>query len=135
MKRRAIIGLMLGSLATVVVRGYACGPGQASTQLSVVPSPSGSAVAQNSPPGGPAVISFVVRPGADPMIVGRRIAGPGASVSPGYPERRPRENLPMTVLLRTFIVTVPPDQEMAVLKQAQADPDVQSAYVGSPCGG
>ena len=82
------------------------------------------------PAGEPSTIVFVIKPGRDPIVAGRRIADPNASVSPAYPDRRPRENLPQTILLRTFVVSVAAGQEKEALKRAQADPDVERAYVG-----
>lgn len=76
-------------------------------------------------------IVFVIKHGRDPMVVGQRIAGPNAGVSPAYPDRRPRENLPQTILLRTFVVTVPAGREQEALTRAQADADVELAYIAS----
>jgi hypothetical protein len=99
------------------------------------PSQSGS-TSPFSPQGqyGPRVITFVVRVGADPAIVGRRIAGPNAVVSPAYPSDYREENLPRTIIVRTFIVPVAPEDLQPALKRAQADPDVQLAYIGPHLG-
>jgi hypothetical protein len=37
--------------------------------------------------------------------------------------------VPQTILLRTFVVTVPAGREQEALKRAQADADVELAYV------
>jgi hypothetical protein len=123
MNRRAFIGLLFTSAAGLVA--VACGsvrrPGAASTPPQASARPTSA-------------ITFVARQGADATTVGQRIAGPGAAVRPAYPHRRPRENLPQIVMLRSFVVTVPPGQEQAALQRARADPDVQLAYVGQPRG-
>ena len=79
----------------------------------------------------PLAIVFVIKRGSDPIVVGQRIAGPNAGVSPAYPDRRPRENLPQTILLRTFVVTVPAGREHEALKRAQADADIELAYIAT----
>jgi len=99
------------------------------------PSPSGSTSPfAPSSKYGPRVITFVVRAGADPAIVGRRIAGPNAAVSPAYPPDYHEENLPRTIIARTFIVPVAPEDLQPALKRARADPDVQLAYIGTHLG-
>ncbi len=74
-------------------------------------------------------IVFVIKHGSDHMAAGQRIAGSYASVDPAYPDRRPRENLPQTILLRTYVVTVMAGHEQETLKRALADPQIEQAYV------
>lgn len=140
MRRRIFFGLLaVGVLATIAA---ACG--RTISQIGVAahpspspnPSPAGSAApfTPQRPYAGPRVISFVVRPGADPAIVGRRIGGANAVVSPAYPPNHYEENLPRTIILRTFIVPVTPEDLQPALTRAQADPDVQLAHTGPPLG-
>jgi hypothetical protein len=124
MNRRAFIGLLFGMAATVIVGAYG-----SVRRLVAGPTPTGGPQASAS-----SQVTFVVRPGADPTLVGRRIAGPNATVSHAYPGRRPQENLPQGVILRSFVVNVPVGQAQEALQRARADPDVQLAYAGRPPG-
>jgi len=124
--RRVFIGLLFGSAATMVAP--ACGSARHSDAAT------GSPAAPHASPEEPSAVTFVVRSGADPAAVARRVAGPGATASPAYTDRRPRENVPQVVMLRSFVVTVPPGQAQEALKRARADPDVQLAYLGRPPG-
>ena len=60
----------------------------------------------------------------------RRLGGPDATASPAYRERRPRDNVRIDVVNRTFVVTVPAGQEDSALQRALADPDVQRVSPG-----
>jgi len=68
-----------------------------------------------------------VRRGADAAAVARRIGGPAATVAPAYRDRRPRENVRIAVINRTFLVGVPAGEEDAALRRAESDPDVERA--------
>jgi hypothetical protein len=141
LKRRSFFGLVAFGMLAIVTA--ACGAaidrvGAGATQgasPSANPSPSGS-TSPFSPQShyGPRVITFVVRAGADPAIVGRRIAGPNAVARPAYPPGYQEENLPRTIIARTFIVPVAPEDLQPALKRARADPDVQLAYIGTHLG-
>ena len=130
MERRTLLKVVIGSLVAAVVA--ACGsverPG------ANVGSPQPASPAPSDQWTGATVLTFVVRPGADPAAVGHRIAGPDAVVSLAYPDQRPRENLPMTVVQRSYVVNVPPAEAPAALRRAQSDRDVQLAYLGSHLG-
>jgi hypothetical protein len=128
------MGMAVGMAAVLVA--LACGsvvrPGQVAAQPSGSPRRAGQS--PFSPQPGTSVITFIVKPGTDPVAAGRRIGGPGATVTPAYPGREPRENLPMGTLMRTYVVTIPPDQAQQALQRAQADPAVQIAWFGTHLG-
>jgi len=129
MRRRTFIQVLVGLAATLVAA--ACGsvarPGQAAQ-------PRASGQSPFSPQPGTSVITFIVKPGADAQAVGRRIGGPGASAAPAYPDRGPRENQPMGTPMRTYVVSIQPDQARQALERAKADPDVQIAWFGTHLG-
>ena len=110
MHHRALIALLVGLTACGAVAGG--------------PPPGGG-----SPSPGEQVVTFVVRQGADPAVVGHRIGGPDAAVEPAYSSPH-QENLPRVTQARTFVVLVPPEQRQDALRRAQAEPDVQQAYIG-----
>ena len=126
MKQGVLAGLML--LASLTPLGVACGS---------VSRPSAASVPSGATPGATAAAAstlvFVVRPGTDPQAVGHRIAGPSVTVASAYLGGRPRDNLPMGVVVRTFTVPIPPGQAQELLRLALADPGVESAYLqGTP---
>jgi hypothetical protein len=82
----------------------------------------------NPAPNGPKFLTVVVKPGADPVAVGRRIAGPSAVVHQA--PQRPQENLPHIILRWTYRVDVVKDHEVEALEKAHTDPDVRQAYLG-----
>jgi hypothetical protein len=79
-------------------------------------------------PGGPTLITVVVKAGADAISVGRRIAGPNTNVYPAYPGHQ--ENMPELIRLNTYRVTIDQGSGCEALAKAQNDPDVRSAYLG-----
>jgi hypothetical protein len=60
-------------------------------------------------------VTLALKSDADPATVGYRIAGREAIGSPAYPDRRPRENLLMIIMLQSIVVTVPPGREARFL--------------------
>jgi hypothetical protein len=84
--------------------------------------------APNPDPHGPKFLTIVVKPGADPVAVGRRIAGPSAAVHQA--PQQPQENLPHIILRWTYRVVVAKDHELEALGRAQTDSDVSQAYLG-----
>lgn len=121
--KRSLVGLAL--LASLASLGGACGsvarPGDASVRPAGA-TPSATAVTASA-------LVFVVKPGADPQAVGHRIAGPSVTVTTAYPNSRPRDNLPMGAVIRSFTIPVAPDQAQELLRRARADPGVQQAYL------
>jgi hypothetical protein len=79
-------------------------------------------------PAGPSFVTVVLQAGADPATVGQRIAGPGAMVSQ-VPQIH-EENVPQTILGRTFRVSVVKGHADEALRMAKADPGVARAYLG-----
>jgi hypothetical protein len=79
-------------------------------------------------PNGPKFLTVVLKPGADPVAVGQRIAGPNAGVHQA--PQRPQENLPQIILRWTYRVDVVKGHELEALEKAQTDPDVRQAYLG-----
>jgi hypothetical protein len=125
MRRRVLALALLASLA-----GAACGSVAGSRAASPSPTPRTEIAAV---PSGALRLVFVVRPAADPQAVGRRIAGPGANVMAAYSDRRPRDDLPIAIVVRSYAIPVSPDQAQAMLGRAQADPGVEWAYLdGQP---
>jgi hypothetical protein len=113
--------LALGGAAAVALVAAACGSVTRAGRPSQAPAPS---FAADQP-----VITFVIRPGANPLDVGRRIAGPTARVNPAY-----RDNAGSAALRRVFVVAVQPGDEQPALSRAQSDPDVQQAWFGRHLG-
>ena len=60
--------------------------------------------------------------------MGQRIAGLGATVRQA-PQIH-QENMPQTILRRTYQVGLVKGQELDSLRKARADPDVSRAYLG-----
>jgi hypothetical protein len=60
--------------------------------------------------------------------VGQRIAGPGATVV--QVPQIPQENMPQTILRRTYRVSLMKHEEAEALRKARADPAVMRAYFG-----
>jgi hypothetical protein len=110
---------MAGAAAAAVVA--ACGSVTRAGQSQQTAAPS---FAADQP-----VITFVIRPGANPLDVGRRIAGPTARVNPAF-----RDNAGSAALRRVFVVAVQRGDEQAALRRAQSDPDVQQAWFGRHLG-
>jgi hypothetical protein len=108
--------LALAGAAAVGLAAAACGSVSRAGQPRQTPAPS---FAADQP-----VITFVIRPGANPLDVGRRIAGPAARVNPAY-----RDNAP-AALRQVFVVAIQAGDEQAALRRAQSDPDVQQAWFG-----
>ncbi len=79
-------------------------------------------------PNGPAFVTVVLQPAADPARVAERVVGPGA-VAQQAPQR-PQENLPQAILRRTYRVSLIRGKEGAALARARADPEVMRAYLG-----
>jgi len=121
----------VGATAAALVAA-ACGSVTRPGQAAATPRPVAPGGAPSFAPDQP-VITFVVRPGADPTAVARRVAGPAAAVSPAYPGG-PHENAAIGTMRRTFVVGVPVGQEQAALRRAQSDPDVQQAWFGTHLG-
>ena len=127
--------LTLVGVALTLTTMLACGAGQRPEErpgtAKAVPSSPGAQEGRGSPPPGTsATLVFVVRPGADPGAVGRRIVGPDAVVTHG--PQGYQENVPRTIAVRTYQVQVRPGEEQAALGRARADPDVQLAYLQEP---
>ena len=55
----------------------------------------------------PYLIVFVIKHGSDPIVAGQRIAGPNAGVSSALSQPPTQGEPAETILLRTFVVTVP----------------------------
>jgi hypothetical protein len=79
-------------------------------------------------PQGPTFLTVVLKPGADPVTVGNRIAGPDATVRQA-PQIH-QENLPLALLRRTYRVNLIRGQEIEALKRGRTDPEVTRAYFG-----
>jgi hypothetical protein len=79
-------------------------------------------------PAGPSFITVVLKAGADPAAVGQRIAGPGTMVAQ-VPQTH-EENVPRTILRRTFRVSLEKGHADEALLRAKADPGVARAYLG-----
>ena len=125
MRRWALALVLLVSLA-----GAACGAVPRSGSGSAAPSPTPQTEIAIDPVRAVRVV-FVVRPAADPQAVGHRIAGADAVITPAYSDRRPRDNLPMNIVARSYAFPVSSDQAQAMLHRAQADPGVEQAYLDS----
>jgi len=97
----------------------ACGsaeqPGRATHQSQLTAGPDARAGPADQGPQ-PSVLTVVLRPGADPQAVGRRIVGASTVVSQAGSGSS-----------QTYLVTVPAGHEDEALRRAQGDPDVQSA--------
>jgi hypothetical protein len=122
-RRNFVTGMLIGLAASLLA--VACGS---------VARPGRSAAASPSPQPAPTEITLIVRPGADPQVVASRVGGPDATVRQAYSGRLPRENRPVGTMMRTYLVTVPPDRAQDVLQRAGTDPDVQFVTVGAPGG-
>ena len=127
--------LTLVGVALTLTTMLACGAGHGREERpptsKASPSSPGSQEGRGSPPpGASTTLVFVVRPGADPTAVGRRIAGPDAVVTHG--PQGYQENVPRTIAVRTYQVQVGPGEEQAALGRARADRDVQLAYLQEP---
>ena len=97
----------------------ACGPAEQPGQATNQPARNAGADTRAGPADQgpePTVLTVVLRPGADPQAVGRRIVGAPAVVRQAGSGSSP-----------TYLVTVPAGHEDEALRRAQGDPDVQSA--------
>lgn len=81
-------------------------------------------------PAGPTILIFVVRAGADPAAVGRRIAGANAVVRQATPG--PPDELPRSVAQRTYVLALPAGDEEAAVARARSDPDVERVTLKPP---
>jgi hypothetical protein len=79
-------------------------------------------------PGGPSFVTVVLKAGVDPAAMGQRIGGPGATVLQ-VPQIH-EENVPQTIMRRTFRVSLVKGQATEALRKAKADPGVARAYLG-----
>ncbi len=79
-------------------------------------------------PNGPTFLTVVLRPGEDPIAVGRRVAGPDAVVRQA--PQTPQENLPAAIRRRTYRIELARGQEVEALRKAQTDMGVMRAYLG-----
>ncbi len=125
MKQRVPFDLVL--LASLALLGGACGAVAGTGGVPARPSATPRVAAATA-----SALVFVVKPGVDPQAVGHRIAGPSVTVTTAYPGNRPRDNLPMGVAVRSYLVPVIPDQADELLRRARADPGVEQAYLADP---
>jgi hypothetical protein len=100
------------------------------------PAPGGSGPAANpdtNDPVGPAVpiqpvaLVFVIKPGADPVAVGHRIAAAQGAVTPA--QQPARDSMPEFVATQTYVVVPTAGHEQEALQAAQTDPDVERAFL------
>lgn len=82
-----------------------------------------------APTGATRAVEFVARPGADPLLIAQRIAGPSAMVQRAPGVGAPPPPALQQRLARTWLVPIPPGQETQALSRAQQDPDVESALL------
>jgi hypothetical protein len=124
---------MRGALFVVIAMlvTAACGSMSRISQPAPSPSPPRASIPPGAPtpdPNGPRFLTVVLKPGADPRAVGDRIAGVGATVQQA--PQVAQENLPQTILRRTYRVSLVKGQELEALRIAQSDPQVLRTYLG-----
>ena len=74
-------------------------------------------------------VTMVIRPGYNPTELGRRIAGPLATVQ--LEPQTPQENVPVGILRTTYRVTLPPGGGSEALARARRERGVRRAYLGA----
>ena len=79
--------------------------------------------------GGAPFLTMVIKPGYNPSQLGRRIAGPSATVQ--LAPQMPQENMPVGILRTTYRVTLQPGDDCEALTRARLEPGVRWAYLGT----
>ena len=74
-------------------------------------------------------LTMVIKPGYNPSQLGRRIAGPSATVQ--LAPQMPQENMPVGILRTTYRVTLQPGHDCEALTRARLEPGVRWAYLGA----
>ncbi len=73
-------------------------------------------------------LTIVVKPGTNPIQVGRRIVGANTTVQ--LAPQEPQENLPAVIRRSTYRVSLEPGHECEALTRARSEPGVMRAYLG-----
>jgi hypothetical protein len=111
-----------------MLAGGGVGRGQA-------PPPGGGNEASSPPPETPSTaagapfLTMVVKSGYDPLQLGRRIAGPSATVH--LAPQTPQENMPVGILRATYRVSLQPRHGCEALARAYREEGVRRAYLGA----
>jgi hypothetical protein len=125
MTARGLIALLSTSMVLVVLAacGSAGGQGRAAEPAGATPGAAGGSPGDGMGPVDrgpvPSMLTLVIKPGADPQAVARRVVGAPATAQPTGASGQAAG--------RTYLVAVPAGQETAALARAQTDPDVVSA--------